>query len=88
MGIKKGITVITGGGYSGKTTLLEAIEMGVFNHEYGDGREYCITDDSAMKICAEDGRYVTNTDISPFYKYIPSSEGIHNFSTQDASGSI
>ena len=88
MGIKKGITVITGGGYSGKTTLLEAIEMGVYNHEYGDGREYCITDDSAMKICAEEGRYVTNTNISPFYKYIPSSEGIHNFSTQDASGSI
>ena len=88
MGIKKGITVITGGGYSGKTTLLEAIEMGVYNHECGDGREYCITDDTAMKICAEDGRYVTNTDISPFYKYIPSNEGIHNFSTQDASGSI
>lgn len=88
MGIKKGITVITGGGYSGKTTLLEAIEMGVYNHECGDGREYCITDDTAMKICAEDGRYVTNTDISPFYKYIPSSEGIYNFSTQDASGSI
>lgn len=88
MGIKKGITVITGGGYSGKTTLLEAIEMGVYNHEYGDGREYCITDDTAIKICAEDGRYVANTDISSFYKYIPSSEGIYNFSSLDASGSI
>lgn len=88
MGIKKGITVITGGGYSGKTTLLDAIEMGVYNHEYGDGREFCITDDTALKICAEDGRYIANTDISPFFKTIPSKLGIHNFSTQDASGSV
>lgn len=88
MGIKKGITVITGGGYSGKTTLLEVIEMGVYNHEIDDGREFCLTDDSAMKICAEDGRYVANTDISTFYKYIPYVDDITNFSTNDASGSV
>lgn len=88
MGIKKGITVITGGGYSGKTTLLEAIESGVYNHEYSDGRKYCITDDSALRICAVDGRYISNMDISPFFKYIPLSNDITNFSTLDASGSI
>lgn len=88
MGIKKGITVITGGGYSGKTTLLEAIEMGVYNHEIDDGREFCLTDNSAMKICAEDGRYIANTDISTFYKYIPYVDDITNFSTNDASGSV
>lgn len=88
MGIKKGITVITGGGYSGKSTLLEAIEMGVYNHELNDGREYCITLDSGVKICAEDGRYVANTNISSFFKNIPIGGGVNNFSCSDASGSV
>ena len=56
MGIRKGITLIVGGGYHGKSTLLEALELGVYNHIAGDGREYVITDDSALKIRAEDGR--------------------------------
>lgn len=54
--IKQGITAVTGGAYLGKTTLLEAIQSGIYNHISGDGREYVITDESAVKVCAEDGR--------------------------------
>lgn len=68
MGIPKGITLLTGGGFHGKSTLLEAIELGVYDHIPGDGREMVVTDPSAMKIRAEDGRSVTGTDISPFVK--------------------
>lgn len=88
MGIKRGITVITGGGYSGKSTLLDAIEMGIYNHIPGDGREYVITDDSALKIYAEDGRPVSNLDLSPFFKYLYESVELENFSTLHASGSV
>ncbi len=58
MGIKKGVTLIVGGGYHGKSTLLEALELGIYNHVAGDGREYVITDNSAVKIRAEDGRSI------------------------------
>jgi len=86
MGIKKGVTVITGGGYSGKSTLLEAISAGVYNHAWGDGRELCITDATAMGIVAEDGRSVKNVNIAPFIKWIPGQDTAH-FSTERASGS-
>ena len=88
MAIKKGVTVITGGGYSGKSTLLDAIEMGIYNHIHGDGREFVITDDWALKIYAEDGRPVKNLDMSPFYKYFPNNTDVKNFSTHHASGSV
>lgn len=86
MGIRRGVTVITGGGYSGKSTLLEAISAGIYNHAWGDGRELCITDVSAMGIAAEDGRSVKNVNIAPFIKWIPGNDTAH-FSTQCASGS-
>ncbi|MBM6862006.1 isopentenyl-diphosphate delta-isomerase, partial [Clostridium saudiense] len=63
MGIPKGITLIFGGGYHGKSTLLRALELGVYNHIEGDGREFVITEDTAVKVRAEDGRAITNTDI-------------------------
>ena len=88
MGIKKGITVITGGGYSGKSTLLDAIEMGIYNHIPGDGREFVITDELALKIYAEDGRPVTNLDMTPFYRYFPNNADAKKFSTHHASGSV
>lgn len=88
MGIKKGVTAITGGGYSGKSTLLNAIEMGIYNHVPGDGREFVITDDTALKIYAEDGRPVHNLDMSPFFKYLPNDIEIERFSTLHASGSV
>lgn len=86
MGIKRGVTVITGGGYSGKSTLLDAISEGIYNHISGDGREYVITDSSAMKISAEDGRSIRNLNISAFIKRIPGNS-TKNFTTDHASGS-
>lgn len=87
MGIKRGITLIVGGGYHGKSTLLEAIELGVYNHIAGDGREYVITDATAMKIRAEDGRSIKNVDISMFINHLPNGKDTTSFSTEDASGS-
>ena len=87
IGIPKGITLLTGGGFHGKSTLLEAIELGVYDHIPGDGRELVVTDPTAMKIRAEDGRCVTGTDISPFISTLPGREDTVSFSTDDASGS-
>lgn len=86
MGIKRGVTIIIGGGYSGKSTMLDAIAMGVYNHISGDGRELVITDDTALKISAEDGRNVHNVNISPFIKWLPQGD-TKDFTTQHASGS-
>lgn len=87
MGIPLGITLIVGGGYHGKSTLLKALESGVYNHIAGDGREYVITDRTAMKLRAEDGRSVRNVDISMFINDLPNRKDTRNFSTEDASGS-
>ncbi|MCM1173477.1 MAG: ABC-ATPase domain-containing protein [Blautia sp.] len=87
MGIRKGITLIVGGGYHGKSTLLKALERGVYNHIAGDGREYVITDETALKLRAEDGRKITNTDISLFINHLPNGKNTENFCTLDASGS-
>lgn len=87
MGIPRGITLIVGGGYHGKSTLLKALELGVYNHIKGDGREYVITDATAMKIRAEDGRAVSHVNISPFINNLPNGKDTVDFSTEDASGS-
>lgn len=87
MGIQKGITLIVGGGYHGKSTLLKALELGVYNHISGDGREYVITEDNALKIRAEDGRSIKSTDISMFVNNLPNKKDTVAFDTEDASGS-
>lgn len=87
MGIPKGVTVIVGGGYHGKSTLLKAIESGVYDHIGGDGREYVITDETAMKIRAEDGRSIRKVDISMFINHLPNGKDTTRFYTEDASGS-
>lgn len=87
MGIKKGVTLIVGGGYHGKTTLLKALESGVYNHIPGDGREFVITVKDAVKIRAEDGRRVEKVDISPFIANLPDGQDTKRFSTENASGS-
>ena len=86
MGIKCGVAVITGGGYSGKSTVLNAVSAGIYNHVEGDGRELCLTDDTAVTITAEDGRAVSAVNISPFIKWIPGGDPLL-FSTTHASGS-
>ena len=87
MGMRKGITLIVGGGYHGKSTLLKALELGVYDHIAGDGREYVITDDTAVKIRAEDGRSIKDTDISMFINDLPNGKDTVSFATEDASGS-
>ena len=87
MGIPKGITLIVGGGYHGKSTLLNALELGVYNHIAGDGREYVIADETAQKLRSEDGRFIKNVDISMFINDLPNGSDTKDFSTADASGS-
>ncbi|WAA09067.1 ABC-ATPase domain-containing protein [Fervidibacillus albus] len=87
MVIPEGVTLIVGGGYHGKSTLLQAIERGVYNHLPGDGREYVITEETACKIRAEDGRRIEKVNISPFISNLPFGKDTDRFSTEDASGS-
>lgn len=88
MGIREGITVITGGGYSGKTTLLDAIELGIYNHIPGDGREYVLSEATALKTNAEDGRPVGNINLAPFFKRLSGDSELEHFCTSHASGSV
>lgn len=87
MGIPEGITLIVGGGYHGKSTLLSALQLGVYNHIAGDGREYVITNQDAVKVRAEDGRSVAKVDISAFINNLPNHKDTMSFETQNASGS-
>lgn len=87
MAIPRGITLIVGGGYHGKSTLLEALQMGVYDHIAGDGREFVLTDQTAVKLRAEDGRSIRNVDISLFINDLPNKKDTRSFSTPDASGS-
>ena len=80
-------TLIVGGGFHGKSTLLQALERGVYNHIAGDGREYVITDASAGKLRSEDSRSIRNVDISLFIHDLPGKSDTTSFSTADASGS-
>jgi len=87
MGIPCGITLIVGGGYHGKSTLLSALEVGIYNHIPGDGREYVVSHPDDVKIRAEDGRRVEKVSISPFISDLPFQKDTTAFSTDDASGS-
>ena len=87
MGIRKGITLFVGGGYHGKSTVLQALQYGVYNHIAGDGRELVIADETAFKLRAEDGRSIANVDISPFIGHLPNKKDTRHFSSEDASGS-
>ena len=87
MGIRKGIICICGGGYNGKSTLLHALQLGVYNHIPGDGREFVSCIDSAVKIRAEDGRPIHSLNISSFINNLPFNKSTTQFSSVDASGS-
>ena len=87
MGIPKGITLIVGGGYHGKSTVLKALERGVYYHIPGDGREYVVTNNNSVKIRAEDGRRIENVNITPFITNLPQNTPTDSFCTEDASGS-
>lgn len=87
MGIRPGVTVIVGGGYHGKSTLLEALQHGVYDHVAGDGRELVAADPTATKVRAEDGRAIADVDISAFVRNLPSGANTRHFSSANASGS-
>jgi predicted ABC-class ATPase len=87
MGVQKGVTLVCGGGFHGKSTLLEALETGIYPKIPGDGRELVVTDPAAVKIRAEDGRRVEAVDVSPFIRNLPFGRDTTAFTTQDASGS-
>ncbi len=87
MVIQPGITLIVGGGYHGKSTLLRAIERGIYNHIPGDGRERVVTLPTAVKIRAEDGRMVHPTDLSALINHLPLGRLSTQFTTENASGS-
>lgn len=92
LGVPTGVTLIVGGGYHGKSTLLSALELGIYNHVPGDGREFAVTDADAVALRAEDGRPVTDVDISAFLHDLPGGTSGRTpdtscFSTTNASGS-
>jgi predicted ABC-class ATPase len=87
MGIPEGVTLVVGGGFHGKSTLLEALSRGVYNHIPGDGRESVIARDDAVKIRAEDGRNVVGNDLRPFINRLPLGKDTDFFSSENASGS-
>ncbi len=87
MGIRPGVTLIVGGGFHGKSTLLRALERGIYDHIPGDGREAVVTIESAVKVRAEDGRYIEKVDLSPFIDGLPLGKSTTSFSTDNASGS-
>ena len=87
MGIPEGVTLIVGGGFHGKSTVLNALERGVYSHIPGDGREYVSTVPEACKIRSEDGRRIENVNITPFINNLPFGKSTEHFSTENASGS-
>jgi predicted ABC-class ATPase len=87
MGMPQGVTLITGGGFHGKTTLLEAVQFGIYPHVPGDGREWVVTRDDVVKVRSEDGRSVIGVDLRPFIHDLPAGRDTAAFTTQDASGS-
>jgi predicted ABC-class ATPase len=87
MGIPEGVTLVAGGGFHGKSTLLSALAWGVYDHVAGDGRELVVTRSDAVKIRAEDGRSVAGVDISAMIGELPGGRDTEDFSTPNASGS-
>ncbi|HFE37168.1 MAG TPA: ATPase, partial [Gammaproteobacteria bacterium] len=87
LAIPKGINLIVGGGYHGKSTLLQALETGIYNHVPGDGREYCVSNLKTVKIRAYTGRPVVKTDVSMFINDLPFQQDTTSFCTNNASGS-
>ncbi len=87
MGVPEGVVLIVGGGFHGKSTLLRALEAGIYTHVPGDGRERVVTRGTAIKIRAEDGRRIEKVGIEPFISHLPFGRDTERFSTEDASGS-
>jgi predicted ABC-class ATPase len=87
MGVPEGVTLVAGGGFHGKSTLLSALSWGIYDHVPGDGRELVVARGDAVKVRAEDGRSVSGVDISAMIGDLPGGRTTEDFSTPNASGS-
>src|SRR5215210_2380824 len=87
MGVPEGVTLVAGGGFHGKSTLLSALSWGVYDHVPGDGRELVVTREDAVKVRAEDGRSVSGMDMSAMIGVLAGGRTTEDFSTPNASGS-
>ncbi len=87
MGLPVGVSLIVGGGFHGKSTVLQALQAGVVDHVPGDGREGVVADPDTVKVRAEDGRRVAGVDISAFLRDLPGGTSTRPLWTDDASGS-
>ena len=87
LGIRAGVTVIVGGGYHGKSTLLQALALGIYDHVPGDGRERCVSAHDLVTVRAEDGRSVRGVCLTPFIRDLPLGRQTGSFDSDDASGS-
>ena len=87
MGIPTGITLVVGGGFHGKSTLLSALQVGVYGHIPGDGRELVVSDPATVVIRSEDGRRVEGVEVTPFIRDLPFGRNTSFFCTENASGS-
>lgn len=87
MGVPEGVTLVVGGGFHGKSTVLRALQDGVYNHRPDDGRELAVSRTDTVKVRAEDGRAVAGVDISAFIDGLPLGRSTDAFTTENASGS-
>ena len=87
MGVRAGVTLIVGGGYHGKSTLLQALALGIYDHAPGDGRERCVSAETLATVRAEDGRAVRAVCLTPFIRDLPLGRETRRFDSDDASGS-
>lgn len=86
LGIRAGITVVCGGAFSGKSTLVAAIGAGVYPHVPGDGREYVATVPDAILLCGEPGRRIERVDVSAFFREVPQRHDVKAFAVEHATG--
>ncbi|RCG25623.1 ATPase [Streptomyces diacarni] len=87
MGVPEGVNLVVGGGFHGKSTLLRALETGIWDHVPGDGRELVVSRNETVKLRAEDGRRVERVDVHAFVDHLPDGSDTSDFSTENASGS-
>lgn len=87
MGVPEGVNLVVGGGFHGKSTLLRALETGIWDHVPGDGRELVVSRAETVKLRAEDGRRVERVDVHAFVDHLPDGSDTGDFSTDNASGS-
>lgn len=88
LGIPRGVTLVTGGAFAGKSTLLAAVARGVYPHVPGDGRELVATVPDAVALRAEPGRRIERVDVSALVRTMPGRFDTTALSTDRAGGTL